>query len=303
MDPQTSQALKDRGLTIAMPFYGLAKSEGFGGAPTKAAMTERIGRWISGQRVDDPQGREIIAPRGIATIQRLSRYAHAQRFGLNVHIEPGCTLLGMARSLLVTRFLETTSSDWLLFLDDDVLVAPETIATMIDAASYQSVVFVAYPQRMPPHEIPIITRDQSDPLKAPVRTMPTGERLLSVAAGPLGCCIIPRTILAKLVTAPPDDLFFEDHDGGMHVALFKEAIVTLAGSPKWMGEDVSFLFRVGEAGYAVECLADADVSHDGWGCNVGRLLDERRPYEKPALRSLSPDDPRAQAMRQEKGIG
>lgn len=302
MDPQTQKLLTESGgLFVSMPFYELAKAAGLAQSPSKEAMARTLGTWLSGGDVKDAQGARIIPPRGIATVRRLSE--HLAHLGVKLTFDclPGSTLLGLARSVHVSRFRRTPLRA-MLFVDDDILVEPEVIDAMLDAGG-GGFVLLAYPQRGQASDVALRTLDGRNPRYSPVTRTVDGRRLLAVAGGGLGCALLWRTGIEKMVAsygAPfPEGFGFEDGDGTKHISFFNAGPLVVDGRPQYMGEDINFFELARAAGVPIECLADAFVDHAGWAIDLGAAIDalnhddtSKKPYTPPTVTKLAPGDPR-----------
>lgn len=268
----------DNLVTIVMPVYSLAKAMADEGIRvTKEAMTRRLGEWLMGARPNPP--------RGVATVAALMRALPSIGMSAELRFVPNCTMLAQARSIMAHQFQEAPGSNWLLHVDDDIGADAETCLELFRADS--DVILCAYPQRLPPYVLtihPLPTPDGKGFLPfadAPTRRTAATRRVIEIADGGLGLCLVRREVIAavsrELAKTPRDYVF----DGGKDaqgrraqiVHIYREEILTLRDRRTLVGEDVAFMHRARALGARIECLADATVNHDGIVCSLGEILD------------------------------
>jgi hypothetical protein len=273
----TPKALAGRAIFFAMPFYGLAKArDGSENAPTVEDMHELMGAWLSGK---DPPGRP--APRGVRTMREACAALSQMSCSGLWSVIPGCTLLAVARSVQATQFL-ATHCEAMICIDDDIYTEPSTIVDLVEAGG--DIVFATYRERLGHHRVILHTLDDGDPRLAPTRRLESGRRVLELKTGPMGCCLIRRHVIERVIEAHPE-LTFEDSDGSRHTCIFNQSLVLEDRGgrqvPRAVGEDIAFMFRARAVGFKVECVADCTVDHDGIACNLGELLDSDLPFKPP----------------------
>ncbi len=252
---------------VAMPIYALGKASGPAErSPSLEDMRRTVGQWLAGEPA------EVPPPRGIVTAATVMRRLSALGREGVLDVVPCCTLLALARSVQATRFL-ASGCGWMLFIDDDISAAPDTVLEMLAADA--DCILATYAQRLPPHRLTVHLVEGRDPRQAPMRRTPSGARVIEVASGGLGLALLRRRVVEAVAAAHPE-LSFDD-GGQRHVKIFEEQILDLAGQRRSVGEDVAFFARVRAAGFKVECLADATINHDGTMANLGEFLDSNAP--------------------------
>lgn len=148
------------------------------------------------------------------------------------------------RNLVVRRFLNESSSDWLWFLDYDIIFAPETLAWLLKAAD--------------PVSHPIVSGLYFGRFKEGIRSMWMHERagneftpveffrgdLEPLTFTGMGCALIHRSVFEKLDNDDPWPWF--DHD-----------LMVTPDGPERMSEDYVFCRRARDAGFTI------------WGLPIG----------------------------------
>lgn len=165
--------------------------------------------------------------------------------------------LHVARAQIACAFKESDAT-LMLFRDDDVDVAPGTVARMI-AADVDAIV-APYPIR---------DKLRSEPARHDVTLNPDG----SVRFAGLGCALVTHALISRLWFEHEDELAFERR-GRRYVAMFRDFFAEVDGRTELIEEDRAFWFRVAAAGYRIDALDDVSVPH------AGVVLRYRKPADK-----------------------
>jgi hypothetical protein len=178
----------------------------------------------------------------------------------------GCTWIDIARTEVLAQFLQTDQQE-LLWIDADISFDPNTIATM--QAAKADVITATYRKRKPPHNFNVRTLRGEHPAEAPSRLVGQ-SRVIEIESDGLGCCLVQRAVIEKMVRELPE-LSYTSDDGGMRHWLFQPFVhVDFDGRRLPACDDKAFFLRARAVGFKVECLVDATVVHEGV---PGRLAD------------------------------
>jgi hypothetical protein len=159
------------------------------------------------------------------------------------------------REFVIRHWYEKSKSEWLLWVDSDVVISPEKFLKLWnkkDKDKHPIVTGVYFTTKNPeePLMIPLPTifnfaeqPDGSVNIK-PIHPMPKNKFMRVDAAG-MGFVLMHRSVVDKIIEAVPD------------TAMFLEA-----GSEKtFIGEDIYFFALCGKAGVEVWCDTSATVQH------------------------------------------
>jgi hypothetical protein len=144
------------------------------------------------------------------------------------------------RNFVVRQFLEKARSEWLWFLDYDIIFAPETLPWLLKAAQEKGVAVYAGLYFVNLKEG--IRSTWLDEDWKPVEYF--GETLTEIAFCGMGCALIHRDILVDTKTTDPWPWFGHD-------------IMETPTGPERMSEDYVFCDRVRNHGYKI------------WGVPIG----------------------------------
>jgi hypothetical protein len=208
-----------------------------------------------------------------------------QRYGGQLGLEIGCPWIDIARTNLVARFL-ASAEELLMFVDADVWFEPSVVQSMIDARA--DVLTCTYRKRSPPHDFCLRPLGNQEPharrlVESPLRIaeMPLGDvparraiaRVLEIESDGLGCTLIRRHVIEKMVWDHPE-LRYVDDDGTDRYWLFQPFVATDPdGIARSAGDDKAFFLRARGSGFKVECLIDATIFHDGIEGRFGDVFD------------------------------
>lgn len=264
-----------------VPTYALGKPKPDAKPPTHEELLALAARWRT------PEG-VLEAPLGVRTVIRLAPELARRGISLRVALEPNATIVSLVRTHGAFEFLRS-DCDYMLAVDDDIEAEPSTVLEMLDAEP--DVIFAAYRARLtstvatvfPPRRRSATGAVEPVPLAEwPVRKTATGARVYTVSGGGMGLCLVSRkvieTLWRDLAAADPAFYVFE-REGEPWTWIFRDTIDTELGAPRYLGEDVAFMHRARAAGFRVECLADAWISHAGLVFNLGAQIDAERLRE------------------------
>jgi len=147
----------------------------------------------------------------------------------------------------------------MLLKDDDVDCESAVVARMI-AADVPAIV------------APYLVRG-SDPERFDAHLLPDG----SVETAGLGLALVRRPVLERLWVGFYEELHCFDDDGRELVCVFRDFFGERSGRRKLLRDDHAFWCRVRAAGFRVEALDGAEVTHAG----------EARTYRKPPADGLT----------------
>lgn len=157
-----------------------------------------------------------------------------------------------ARNELVREFLEMyPDGEWLWFVDDDMVLKPETLPTLLVAAQAAGAKVMGALCVAVGDDGPIPTIYQLGNLAAGEVTRMMfdyqDDVVVQVAASGTGCLLIHRDVLEAMQAANPDAKYpwFEERE--------------IRG--QWVGEDVLFTLRCNEMGFPVFVHCGAHVGH------------------------------------------
>ena len=153
-------------------------------------------------------------------------------------------VLHLAHAHLMHLFLQTPC-DAVLMMDDDVSCAPEVVGRMI-AAGVPAVV------------APYLVRG-SVPERFDAHLLPDG----SVETAGLGLALVRRPVIERLWLGFREELGCFDDDGRELVCMFRDFFGERGGRRKLLRHDHAFWCRVRAAGFAIEALDGAEVTHAG----------------------------------------
>jgi len=170
-------------------------------------------------------------------------------------IRSGGNQIARQREHVIRYWYEQNKSEWLLWVDSDIVLSPEKFLKLWDKKDkdkHPIVTGVYFTTKNPeePLMVPLPTifnfaeqEDGSVNIKA-IHPMPKDEFMRVDAAG-MGFVLMHRSVVDKIVEAVPD------------AAMFLEA-----GSEKtFIGEDIYFFALCGKAGVEVWCDTSATVQH------------------------------------------
>jgi hypothetical protein len=159
------------------------------------------------------------------------------------------------REFVIRHWYEKSKSDWLLWVDSDVVISPEKFLKLWnkkDKDKHPIVTGVYFTTKNPeePLMIPLPTifnfaeqEDGSVNIK-PIHPMPK-DKFIRVDAAGMGFVLMHRSVVDRIVEAVPS------------AAMFLEA-----GSEKtFIGEDIYFFALCGKAGIEIWCDTSATVQH------------------------------------------
>lgn len=159
--------------------------------------------------------------------------------------EPGNCFIGLARNLLVTRFLASGSSH-LMFIDDDVTFPEDGISKLLDHDV--ELVGGMYPLKQDAGGFPVR-----------IKTAQPLSKLIDCEGIPTGFMCIKRSLIERMIAAMPERKFTELNTGESHYDLF--ACERVNGV--WWGEDYRFCQLAAEHGAKVWCDPSIEMTHIG----------------------------------------
>jgi hypothetical protein len=148
------------------------------------------------------------------------------------------------RNLIVRRFLDESRSDWLWFLDYDIIFAPETLPVLLSAAHATTTPIVGglYFGRFKEGIRSMWMHEKDGNEFTPVEYFT--DQLTELTFIGMGCTMIHRSVFEKLDNDDPWPWF--DHD-----------VMITPDGPERMSEDYVFCDRARKAGFTI------------WGVPIG----------------------------------
>jgi len=177
----------------------------------------------------------------------------AMSLGVSVTLSDlsNCSIITMARNALVHEFLKTDCTE-LLFIDADVVVAPDDIMRLVAQSGGRDITTGAYPRRAKDAKFfaDVYYDDNGD--------LEFEGSLMRVKRAPTGFMLIQRHVIEKLVEAHPEWMY-EKSPGEQMSAVFDFAIV----NGKYVGEDYLFCDRATQMDFTVYIDVDISLPHVG----------------------------------------
>jgi hypothetical protein len=152
----------------------------------------------------------------------------------------GTGLLAKSRNIMVKHFLDNTSDDWLLMLDDDERISVQAFdllsatADKIERPAVAGLYFAALWDGLNLRPVPLIFKQTEDGGIQPVDDYPKDSVIPVVAAG-TGCILIHRDALKKIRDGHGED--------NQDWCWFQDGPI---GGNKWLSEDLSFCAKLGQ---------------------------------------------------------
>jgi len=200
--------------------------------------------------------------------------APLQAKGARLGMHRGCAWIDIARSEVVAQFLESQETE-LLFIDSDVYFDPDLVAAM--QAADGDLITCTYRKRLPPYAFAAMPLGAQVPhirrwFEAPRRVVGR-KRFVEIESNGLGCTLIRRRVLERLIERHPELVYISD-EGKPRYWLFQPFVAPDAdGIPRPAGDDRAFFLRARAAGFTVECLIDATIFHDGIEGRFAKVFD------------------------------
>jgi len=167
----------------------------------------------------------------------------------------GTGLLSKSRNIMVKHFLDNTSNDWLLMLDDDERISVQAFdllcatAEKIERPAVAGLYFAALWEGLNLRPVPLIFKQTEDGGIQPVDDYPKDSVIPVVAAG-TGCLLIHRDALKKIRDA---------HDeNNQDWCWFQDGPI---GGNKWLSEDLSFCAKLQQFGIPLVANTGAILQH------------------------------------------
>jgi hypothetical protein len=167
----------------------------------------------------------------------------------------GLGLLAKSRNIMVKHFLDNTQDDWLLMLDSDERIAPETfdlLCATADAVARPVVAglyFAALWDGPNLRPVPLIFNASEENGLQPWDNYPENQ-VVDIAAAGTGCLLMHRSALQKLRELAGE----EQHDW----AWFQDGPI---GGNKWLSEDLMFCSRLSQIGIQMVAHTGAILQH------------------------------------------
>lgn len=167
----------------------------------------------------------------------------------------GTGLLAKSRNIIIKHFLDNTTDDWLLMLDDDERISVPTfdlLCATADATERPAVAglyFAALWEGLNLRPVPLIFKlDENNGIQ-PFDDYPKDEVVDVVAAG-TGCLLLHRKAMQKIRDAHDD----QNQDW----CWFQDGPI---GGNKWLSEDLSFCSKLQQFGIPLVAHTGAILQH------------------------------------------
>lgn len=156
-----------------------------------------------------------------------------------------------SRNELVTRFLDKTDGDWLLFIDSDMVFPVDTIVRLLHSAEMAGTKIIGGLCVMVTADGPIPTlyqpADSSTDVTRVLLQAPQ-DQILQVFATGAACLMVHRDVLEAVREASPADRNF---------CWFQEKVI----NTRWVSEDITFCLQAYKLGYSVFVDTTLSIGH------------------------------------------
>lgn len=212
-----------------------------------------------------------IEPRFVRSLIFLLKHDHDHHdriLGGGAFLQLGTTNVAHGRNQIVCRFLDDTAADWLWFIDTDMDFPPDTLDRLVESADpverpIMGALCFALMKGDAQEVVPTMYGWDEDEEGRVVPTrhlsLPSPDGVYPVSATGAGCVLIHRSALEGVAAARPAD-------GAPTWAetswpWFRWSDWTPGGMPDVMGEDLTFCFRAGAAGFPTHVDTRIKVGH------------------------------------------
>jgi hypothetical protein len=167
----------------------------------------------------------------------------------------GLGLLAKSRNIMVKHFLDNTKNDWLLMLDCDERISPQTFdllcatADQIERPVVAGLYFAALWEGPSLRPVPLIFTANEEQGLQPMDNYPQ-DQVVEVAAAGTGALLMHRSALQKLRDAAGEDQ--------KDWAWFQDGPI---GGNKWLSEDLMFCSRLAQNGIKMVAHTGAVLQH------------------------------------------
>lgn len=192
---------------------------------------------------------------------------HDRIFGGGAYLQLGTTNVAHGRNQIVRQFLDLPGKpDWLWFIDTDMDFPPDTLDRLVEAAHpvdrpILGGLCFALMKGDQQEVVPtlFVWTDEDPPRPARVLGLPEPAGIVPVAATGAGCVLIHRSVLEGVAdfTPPGSDRRF----GATSWPWFAWSSWEGDHGPDVMGEDLTFCFRAGAAGFPTHVDTRIAVGH------------------------------------------
>lgn len=179
---------------------------------------------------------------GLFTASMMQLLLSAPEYGLKINgfIRSTGSQIGRNRQKVIEQWNKTKSSEWLLFIDSDIVFTPDDVAKILHFADRKKrplisgIYFIYYVKETSlPEPRPCVFILEENPINLKkIPKMPV-DSLVKIDAAGLGFCLIHRSVISKLIKTSPEESFFYEH--GNRDGYF-------------LGEDVTFFVKAKRAG-------------------------------------------------------
>lgn len=176
--------------------------------------------------------------------------------------------INRARSSIANFFMQQTTHEWVLWLDNDIVFSPEHIDMLM--AIDEPFVCGCYPAKTPEPIYPVTFRLDA---KGWMISHKKNPRYVAVRNIGFGLVLTHRSVFERIAQHFGDSLVMDsvekriyngalEEQASRNVHYFMEA-VTLDGKTTFVGEDTAFFLRYAQAGGTAWLALDANVAHVG----------------------------------------
>lgn len=176
----------------------------------------------------------------------------------------GTTNVAHGRNQIVRNFLDHYEADWLWFVDTDMAFPPDTLERMLASADADTrpilgALCFSVLRGDEQEIVPTLYTLTGDP-PVPARSMGLPESgIHQYAATGTGCLLVHRRVFEAVEKAKPHP--DAPAWGETPWPWFKWSEWNPAGQPDVMGEDLTFCFRAGAAGFPIHVDTRIEVGH------------------------------------------
>lgn len=156
----------------------------------------------------------------------------------NVKIAWGISAVISDNRNYITNQALKAEADWILYLDDDHILLPDTLQKLL--AADKDVISALYTQRQPPFRPVLMDKELPNGYFVYKHLDPKEKGIISVAAAGAGCLLVKTKVIKAL--QPPYWTLGQIH-------------------PTSWGDDLHFCSRVRKAGFEVHCDLDNPIGH------------------------------------------
>jgi GT2 family glycosyltransferase len=156
------------------------------------------------------------------------------------------------RQTLLDVWMEKDETDWLLWVDSDIVLTTEAIELLLESADkdirpvVSGVYFISYQiENTIMQPVAVLYNDLDDQTIQHIHPLPENE-LIKIDLSGMGFVLMHKSVIAKLQSEYPDESYFKEELGPKNY---------------FVGEDISFFRKLKKVGIPVYAHTGALVQH------------------------------------------